>query len=98
MCLGVPARLTTIRQTDLLRMGTVDFGGVEREVCLDWVPEAREGDHVLVHVGFAISVIDEAEARETLRLLTELAEAGAAEERALDAARQAPPPTGEPPS
>ena len=79
MCLGVPAKVTAIRRTDRLRMGTVDFGGVGREVCLDWVPEAVVGDYVLVHVGFAISVIDEAEARETLRLLAELAAAGEAE-------------------
>lgn len=83
MCLGVPAKVLEIRRTGVPRMGTVDFGGGQREICLDWVPDVREGDHVLVHVGFAISVIDEAEARETLRLLAEL---GAAE-RAEDAAR-----------
>ncbi|GAA1538798.1 hypothetical protein GCM10009827_067500 [Dactylosporangium maewongense] len=50
-------------------MGTVDFGGVEREVCLAYVPEARAGDYVIVHVGFAISVVDAAEARRTLEVL-----------------------------
>lgn len=90
MCLGVPAKVLEVRRADVPRMGTVDFGGVQREICLDWVPDAREGDYVLVHVGFAIGVIDEAEARETLRLLAELDAAG----RADDAARgelQSPP-------
>jgi hydrogenase expression/formation protein HypC len=82
MCLAVPGRITGIRTADGLRMGDVDFGGVAREICLDWVPEARPGDFVLVHVGFAIGVIDEEEARETLRLLAELADAGRAEDAA----------------
>jgi len=78
MCLAVPGRITAIRAADGLRLGVVDFGGVAREICLDWVPEAGPGDFVLAHVGFAIGVIDEAEARETLRLLGELADAGRA--------------------
>ena len=52
-------------------MGRVDFGGLTREVCLAYVPEAQVGDYVIVHVGFAISQIDEAEAQETLRLMME---------------------------
>jgi hydrogenase expression/formation protein HypC len=74
MCLGIPGKITAINQTALLRMGTVDFGGVTREVCLDTVPEADLGDYVIVHVGFAISKVDEAEAQETLRLLREMGE------------------------
>jgi hydrogenase expression/formation protein HypC len=54
-----------------MRMGKVDFGGITREVCLAYVPEARVGDFVIVHAGFAISRIDEAEAQETLDLLVE---------------------------
>lgn len=54
-----------------MRMGRVDFGGVIREVCLAYVPEARIGDYVIVHVGFAISQLDEDEAQETIRLLVE---------------------------
>lgn len=91
MCLGVPARITTISGDGPLRMGNVDFGGVAREICLDWVPEARVGDYVLVHVGFAIGVIDEAEAQETLRLLAELADAADAEERERAARSKRPP-------
>jgi hydrogenase expression/formation protein HypC len=55
-------------------MGTVDFGGVSREVCLSYVPDANPGDYVIVHVGFAISQLDEAEAKSTLALLHEMGE------------------------
>jgi hydrogenase expression/formation protein HypC len=61
------------RDADGLRMATVDFGGTRREVCLAYVPEAKAGDFVVVHVGFAISVISEAEARETQALLVAIA-------------------------
>lgn len=69
MCLGIPGRIVSAGDERGLRMGTVDFGGVEREVCLAYAPEARAGDYVIVHVGFAISVVDEAEARRTLEIL-----------------------------
>jgi len=73
MCLGVPARIVEIEEDGgLLRMGKVDFGGVTREVCLAYVPEAQVGDYVIVHVGFAISRLDEQEAQETLQLLSEI--------------------------
>jgi hydrogenase expression/formation protein HypC len=63
MCLSVPAKLMMVKGVDpLTRMGQVSFGGVLKDVSLAYVPEAREGDYVLVHVGFAISVIDEVEA------------------------------------
>ncbi len=54
-------------------MARVDFGGVSREVCLDYVPEAKVGDYCIIHVGFAISLLSEAEAQETLALLSEIA-------------------------
>jgi hydrogenase expression/formation protein HypC len=54
-----------------MRMGKVDFGGITREICLAYVPEADVGDYVIVHAGFAISQVDEAEAQETLALLVE---------------------------
>jgi hydrogenase expression/formation protein HypC len=72
MCLGIPGKITEVRDDEVLRMGTVDFGGVTRDVCLAYVPEAGIGDYVLVHVGFAINQLDEAEAHETLRLLEEM--------------------------
>jgi len=62
MCLGIPGRVVdTYREDDVL-MGRVDFGGVSKRVCLEHVPEVRPSDYVLVHVGFALSLIDEAEA------------------------------------
>jgi len=72
MCLGVPGRINEIYEAEGRRMGTVDFGGVRREACLDFVPEAQVGQYVVVHVGFAISLLSEVEARETLELLREI--------------------------
>ncbi len=74
MCLGVPARIEEIYQKDGLQMARVDFGGVSREVCLDYVPEAKVGDYCIIHVGFAISLLSESEAKETLALLNEIAD------------------------
>ena len=71
MCLGIPGQIVEVNDNALMRMGKVDFGGVTREVCLAYVPEAQVGDYVIVHVGFAISQIDEAEAQETLELMVE---------------------------
>lgn len=65
-------------------MARVDFGGVKREVCLDYVPEARVGDYCIIHVGFAISLLSESEARETLDLLTQIADAGSESGAASD--------------
>lgn len=69
MCLGVPGRIVATRDHAGLPMGTADFGGVEREVCLAYVPGVRVGDYVVVHVGFAIGRLDEDEARRTLEVL-----------------------------
>lgn len=72
MCLGIPGQIIETDDGGLMRMGKVDFGGVVREVCLAYVPEARVGDYVIVHVGFAISQLDEDEARETLELMADV--------------------------
>ncbi len=73
MCLGVPGKVLAVRPNPLgMTMGRVSFGGIEKEICLAYVPEAKEGDFVLVHVGFAISTIDEKEAGEVFRLLEEM--------------------------
>ncbi len=72
MCLAVPGRIEEIYQKDGLKMSRVDFGGVIREVCLDYVPEAKVGDYCIIHVGFAISLLSEKEARETLAMLNEV--------------------------
>lgn len=75
MCLAVPGRIVETYTSDGLRMAKIDFGGVVREACLDYVPEAKAGDYVIVHVGFAISLLDEKEAQERLDLFRALAEA-----------------------
>ena len=82
MCLGIPGRILEIRNDESPPMGIVDFGGARRDVCLAYVAdEARVGDYVIVHVGFAISMVDAAEAQRTFRLLEELGEtAGLREE------------------
>ena len=74
MCLAVPGKVVEITGEGDLRMGKVDFSGVQRQACLAYVPEVRLGDYVLVHVGFAISRIDEQAARETLEALRQIGE------------------------
>ncbi len=73
MCLGIPGRILDTRDDRGLVMGTVDFSGVRREVCLAYVADqVRPGDYVVVHVGFAISKVDEDEARRTFEVLKEM--------------------------
>ena len=72
MCLGVPGRVVSRDAEDGLLMGRVDFGGVARKVCLEHVPDVEIGEYVLVHVGFALSKIDAAEAKKIFDLLIEL--------------------------
>ena len=75
MCLAVPGRIMSLAsEAPLGRVGRVDFGGIVKEINLDFVPEARIGDYVLVHVGFAITVIDESEAARVFELLREIGE------------------------
>jgi hydrogenase expression/formation protein HypC len=79
MCLGIPGRVTGVSATAGLLMATVDFGGVRREVCLEYTPEAAVGDYVIVHVGFAISRVDAAEAERTLAVIRAMPDALATE-------------------
>jgi len=74
MCLAVPGKIVTILVEEHLglRRGTVDFGGIRKEVCLDYTPEARIGDYVMVHVGFALSIVKEEEARHVFDALRAL--------------------------
>lgn len=74
MCLAIPGQIIERYETSGLPMGRVNFSGVCREICLAYVPSAEVGDYVLVHVGFALSRVDPAEAARTLSLLDELAE------------------------
>jgi hydrogenase expression/formation protein HypC len=76
VCLGIPGRITEIRDEAGLAMGMVDFGGVRKEVCLAYLPDAGPGDYVIVHVGFAISKVDEAEAKKTLEILESMGAIG----------------------
>lgn len=66
MCLAVPGRVVDVHEVDFTRMAEVDFGGIRKEVCLQYLPDAAVGDYVIVHVGFAIQRLDEQSALETL--------------------------------
>ena len=72
MCLAVPGKILHTEERDGTRIASVMFGGIIREACLDFVPEAQPGDYVMVHVGFAISLVDADEAARTYRLLEEM--------------------------
>ncbi|MGD0337524.1 MAG: HypC/HybG/HupF family hydrogenase formation chaperone [Bacteroidota bacterium] len=72
MCLAIPGKVMEIYRAGDLLMGKVSFGGIQKEVCLDWEPEVKVGEYVIVHVGFAISTMDEEEARETLKMLEQI--------------------------
>jgi hydrogenase expression/formation protein HypC len=74
MCLAVPGQIVSIEGEGDLRMARVNFGGIVKDVNLAYVPEALTGEYVIVHVGFALSVVDEAEAKRTLEYLQELGE------------------------
>jgi hydrogenase expression/formation protein HypC len=74
MCLAVPGQVLEIDETVEPRMGTVSFGGIRKRICLAWVPEAKIGEYVIVHVGFAISRLNEEEAMKTLTLLEQAGE------------------------
>ena len=72
MCLGVPGKVTEIYETNGMRMGKVDFGGIVKEACLAYVPEVEVGDYTIIHVGFAITKLDEQAAQESLALFREM--------------------------
>jgi len=84
MCLGIPGQVVSLEDAGGLRMGKVQFGGVVREVCLEYVPEVALGDYVIVHAGFAISPVDEEEAARTYQLLEEMGQLTELEETAAD--------------
>ncbi len=74
MCRAIPGKIIEIYETDSLRMARLDFGGIIKEICLAYVPEAEVGEYALIHVGFAISLMDQEEAQETLKLIREVTE------------------------
>ena len=72
MCLAVPGKITYIDDSASPLMAKVDFGGISKDVCLDFLNDAKVGNYVLVHVGFALSIVDEKEAQETIRLFEDM--------------------------
>ena len=73
MCLGIPGKVIELYEVNNMTMAKVDFGGVIKEACMDYLPEIKIGDYTLIHVGFGLSIIDEEEANETLDLLNQIA-------------------------
>ena len=74
MCLAIPGKVLSVKGGVTPLMGRVSFAGIEKDVCLEWMPDVQPGEYVIVHVGFAISRMDEAEALETLRVIREAGE------------------------
>ena len=90
MCLGIPGKVIEISDDAALLMGKVDFGGVRKEACLAYTPDVRVGDYVIVHVGFAISRMDEAEALITLEVLGQMGAMVASELETMGPGMDAP--------
>ena len=95
MCLGVPGKLLEVYQQDDLPMGKVEFGGIAKEICLAYIPEAEVGDYVIVHVGFAISRIDEEEAQEIFSYLEQIGELAELEDAERAGSAESPEAPGE---
>ena len=72
MCLAIPGKVVEMNASVSPMMGKVSFGGIKKEVCLELVPEVRIGDYVIVHVGFALNILNEDEAQETLKLIDQM--------------------------
>jgi hydrogenase expression/formation protein HypC len=72
MCLGIPGRVIELYQSNGMKMAKIDFGGVIKEACMEYLPEVKVGDYTIIHVGFGLSVLDEQEAKETLDLLKQI--------------------------
>ncbi len=74
MCLGIPGKIIEIEDTTGMKMAKIDFGGVIRSACIEAIPEANVGDYTIIHAGFALNILSEEEALETLTLLQEIAD------------------------
>ncbi|MBU2610063.1 MAG: HypC/HybG/HupF family hydrogenase formation chaperone [Chloroflexi bacterium] len=81
MCLGIPAKVIELYETNGMKMAKVDFGGVVKEACMEYLPEVKLGDYTIIHVGFGLSILDEKEAAETMELLRQIDSLGEMEER-----------------
>jgi hydrogenase expression/formation protein HypC len=74
MCLGVPGKIINIDNSSGILMAKIDFGGVTREACIEAIPEAKVGDYTIIHAGFAINILSEEEALDSLQILSEIAD------------------------
>ena len=72
MCLGIPAKVIELYEANGMKMAKVDFGGVVKEACMEYLPEVKLGDYTIIHVGFGLSILDEQEAHETMELLKQI--------------------------
>jgi len=84
MCLGIPGKIISIYENHGTKMAKIDFGGVSREACIEVIPEAKPGDWTIIHAGFALNLLSEAEAQETLDILQEMSELAEQEEKNLN--------------
>lgn len=74
MCLGIPGKIIEIEDTNGVKMAKIDFGGVIRSACIEAIPEVKVGDYTIIHAGFALNILSEEDALETLSLLQEIAD------------------------
>ena len=74
MCLGIPGKILSIYEDHGTKMAKIDFGGVSREACIEVIPDAKPGDWTIVHAGFALNLLSEEEAQETLDILQEMSD------------------------
>jgi hydrogenase expression/formation protein HypC len=72
VCLGIPAKVIELYEANGMKMARVDFGGVLKEACMEYLPEVKVGDYTIIHVGFGLSILDEQEALETMELLKQI--------------------------
>ena len=76
MCLAIPGKVTELYETNGMKMAKIDFGGVVKEACMEYLPEIKVGDYTIIHVGFGLSILDEKEAFETMELLRQIEAVG----------------------
>ena len=76
MCLGIPGKVIELYEANGMKMAKIDFGGVVKEACMEYLPEVKLGDYAIIHVGFGLSILDEKEAFETMELLKQIEAAG----------------------
>lgn len=72
MCLGIPAKVIELYESNGMKMAKVDFGGVVKEACMEYLPEIKLGDYTIIHVGFGLSILNEQEAFETMEMLRQI--------------------------